>query len=431
MISRIADINNGFLKYAAYRTYTEKTRLIILCVCGVLGFPMLGLAAVLKEAADNSSTYTPGLELFLGISVVLTVVACAVMAIIAYSGGIINFEYFNRREKVDMSWSLPVKTRDRFWGDFVSGIVPVAVIYSVSGLIGFAIVALGTRNSFATPEEYSVTMAMILTALIIGLLFLISLYIISVFCAALCGRVFEAAIYPALICGIIPSLIALVGIMVFNGAWLTQMGLTPSGLIQALPEPNGMLFKLCDENTEKYSDLVNETQARGGKLLRVCCMKGYSLATAGHHISAGGLKIGDTCIARYGYGMIRIRKLPPQMKVLTTKLANPKQRFICGNLLTSNGFVPDSLVAVASEPGKITFLLKEQVNENYSAIVKYARANKMNLIQVMDKKTGGVTIQIPLLSLQKAGLTTYEAYAAHFGYGVITLTKLDFEALGF
>ena len=250
MISRIADINNGFLKYAAYRTYIEKTRLIILCVCGVLGFPMLGLAAVLMVAAQRSRniSHAPGIELFSGISVVLTVVACAVMAIIAYSGGIINFEYFNRREKVDMSWSLPVKTRDRFWGDFVSGIVPVAVIYSVSGLIGFAIVALGTRNSFDTPGEYSVTMAMILTALIIGLLFLISLYIISVFCAALCGRVFEAAIYPALICGIIPSLIALVGIMVFNGAWQIDI-MAQLVTVLRCSSPFGFLIGGLDEAT--------------------------------------------------------------------------------------------------------------------------------------------------------------------------------------
>ena len=68
-------------------------------------------------------------------------------------------------------------------------------------------------------NEYHLILGMTMTIIILMFLFFVSIYILSVFCAALCGRAYEAGAYPALICGIIPAIIALIGFMVFNGVW--------------------------------------------------------------------------------------------------------------------------------------------------------------------------------------------------------------------
>ena len=218
--------------------------------------------------------------------------------------------------------------------------------------------------------------------------------------------------------------------IILTGIWLPQIGFTPGVLIQALPETNGMVFRTCDENIHKYSDLAKDTLAKGGKLLQVCCDNGLTLATSGKHIRAAGLNVGDFCIVGYDFGIIRIRKLPPQTKVLNPKIDSPKLRMICGSLLTDNGFIHYSLVAVSSEPGEITFLLQDQSVKTYRDVVKYARENKMNLMQVTNR-AGVISLRIPDLSLHKAGFSMSDSFIVHYDYGVITLKKPDYEALGF
>ena len=225
MISRIANIKNEFLKYMMYRIFVEKTKLIILCVCGVVGFPIFALAASHYNAVYGAiNDYPDSAELLLGISVILMFAAVAVMTIVCYIGGITKFEYYSNRLKVDKSWTLPVKAKNRFWGDFAAGIIPVSIVYTISAAIGLIIISIGLYGStnernIGFDFNYETIMGMAIAIAGMGLLFLISLYCISVFCATLCGRIFEAAVYPILICGMIPAIIWLVGSMLFNGAW--------------------------------------------------------------------------------------------------------------------------------------------------------------------------------------------------------------------
>jgi len=224
MISRIARIKSDFLKYTVYRIYDMKSRLIILCICGVLGFPTAMFATALRfheqaqRAASNFQTArNEGLEMFIVVCYSLAGLAVVVIGLLVYTSGVNCFDYYNRRENTDKSWSLPLKNRSRFWGDFLSGIGPVAFVYIVSAAAGLVIMALGfpKRTFEETPELFSIVIA----AMFAGLLTLISVYIIVVFCAAMCGRVYESVVYPVLIMGIIPALIALFGTMLFVDVW--------------------------------------------------------------------------------------------------------------------------------------------------------------------------------------------------------------------
>jgi hypothetical protein len=245
MISEIAKIKGGFLKYAAYRTYGMKNRLIILIVCGVLGWPSGVLASVITE---NMSDYSALSNLFGTICGFLAVASAFVAALLAYSAGLNCFDYYNRREKVDMSWSLPVKKKHRFWGDFASGIVPLTAVYALSSVVGLLIAEIGFESRVIGGYEVIPTIA---SVMVTGFLTLAALYIIGVFCAALCGRIFETAAYPAIICGVIPALIGLFGVMVFRGAW--QLDITEQ-IFNALAgtSPGGFLICSCYSIIEGY-----------------------------------------------------------------------------------------------------------------------------------------------------------------------------------
>jgi hypothetical protein len=247
MISRIASLNNlssGFLKYTAYRIYTMKSHLIILCICTVLGFPLLMLAlSVQMNYEQNRSvydSYREGINMFLGISVFLAFVSAAVICLLTYTGGVNCYDYFNRREKVDKSWSLPIKSRHRFWGDFTAGIMPVSIAYILSSVVGLVIMAAGFPKQTLTDNP--TLFPMIAAGMLAGLLTLWSIYIIAVFCAALCGRVYETVVYPALIIGIIPALIGLAGTMMFLNVWQIDIG-TQLFNVLAATSPGG--FFVC------------------------------------------------------------------------------------------------------------------------------------------------------------------------------------------
>ena len=101
----------------------------------------------------------------------------------------------------------------------------------------------------------------------------------------------------------------------FHPPWLPDMGFIPGALVQVLPETEGMFFVLCDENIRKYSQLLQTTEEKRGTLITVscCCGTGASLEIEGQYILNAGLDAGDHLIARYEYGLIRVRKLSEQL----------------------------------------------------------------------------------------------------------------------
>jgi hypothetical protein len=208
-------------------------------MCGVLSFPLITFALSLQMRAEQAGNFDGAEESFLAVSTFISVIAIIVFGVLVYTAGVNCYDYYNRRERVDLSWSLPIKNRDRFWGDFASGLVPLSLVYIVSALVGMLIINVGfPENTFRGLQEDAMTM--IAAALFAGLLTIFSVYIISVFCAAICGRIYETTVYPALIIVIIPAIIGLFGTMIFNNVWQISIyeqletilaGTSPGGFI--------------------------------------------------------------------------------------------------------------------------------------------------------------------------------------------------------
>ena len=226
----------------------------------------------------------------------------------------------------------------------------------------------------------------------------------------------------------------------FNGEWLSEFGFENGVLIQALPEWEGLVFNLCDKNIT-YSELYRGTRERGGTLNRAYIsgtrtQKGVTFVTTGRHISRSGLKCGDALIAKCEYGCIRVRKVNGNIRLINVaKTKRPYTNepapmvFLLGDWLGEIGFAPDILMTVASEPGIITFTAYEKA-VIYSEIVKYARQNKMQLVQVSTKE-GSPLITLTGNRITNAGFSLGDIFLAEYEYGVIKLQKLEPERFGF
>jgi len=212
--------------------------------------------------------------------------------------------------------------------------------------------------------------------------------------------------------------------LAFYAHWLNDMGFVIGALAQFLPEEYGMTFTLYNENIPKYSELLRTTREKGGTLIHVCRhnhREDPHLCIIGKYLEQTGLKYGDTMLMRYEYGSIRMRKLPNDMiRVVTSHLS--------GKWLAELGFTPDEVLTVAAEPGMITCKLQENGQDRAAELVKYARQNKLQLIQVRPPSNN---IDLPPSYLEKAGVLPTDALLATCEYGFIQLQKLDFVALGF
>jgi hypothetical protein len=104
--------------------------------------------------------------------------------------------------------------------------------------------------------------------------------------------------------------------IVFHPEWLPDMGFTPGALVQVLPEASGLFFILCDENIQKYSDLLQAAEEKEGTIITVGCSGNVIwLKIEVHYIRNAGLDIDDPLFVRYEYGLIRVRKLSEYLEM--------------------------------------------------------------------------------------------------------------------
>lgn len=199
------------LKYFFYKMTKMRTRLIMLVIFIFTAYPAFITGAI---AYTGSNGYKENMNSFYIISITLCIFSLISMVIITYFNGITGFDYLNQKSVVDMNYSLPLTNRQRFFADFFAGIVPVAISYILSSFIGLILLA-GFKTKEITKVVETLGWGNIIGIVLTGLVFLIMLYCLIVFSTTLCGRLFEASLYPMVISIIIPSIIALIGNMVF------------------------------------------------------------------------------------------------------------------------------------------------------------------------------------------------------------------------
>jgi hypothetical protein len=95
-----------------------------------------------------------------------------------------------------------------------------------------------------------------------------------------------------------------------------------------------------------------------------------------------------------------------------------------GKWLAELGFALGDVLIVASAHGEITYQRQENGVERTRELVKFARENRLKLIQV--KKVGyGLFIEIPSSCLKKSGIAPNETLVAIYENGILKLQRPD------
>jgi len=102
------------------------------------------------------------------------------------------------------------------------------------------------------------------------------------------------------------------------------------------------------------------------------------------------------------------------VKIITGRLG--------GKWLETLGFIPGDVLTVAASPGAITYQVQHNGIARTLELVKFARENKLRLIQVL-KQGKWPYIEIPRSALKKAGLAADEPLFAIYEPGLLILQK--------
>ena len=97
-------------------------------------------------------------------------------------------------------------------------------------------------------------------------------------------------------------------------------------------------------------------------------------------------------------------------------------RRIPAGRLSGLGFTPGAVLTAASVPGSIVLTLREDGLSRYRELVPFARANKLQLLQVQPQ--GGQSfIELPGYILARAGFDRDAALVLSASYGLIKIRK--------
>jgi hypothetical protein len=215
-------------------------------------------------AARYSHYTADNLALVLDLGIVVLLLPLVVMAIMfmSFVCGLNAFNYLHNRNISDMHLALPIAHKGRFWASFMSGLVVVALPYISSFLVGLLIFRIftnvGNFEEFINLGHYIITgsasMGTVETAPLTidgfiaqhlfpiaftGFVVLVFIYVLTVFCNMICGKLLTAGFFPFLLSVLIPLMIfALSTLAIHNAHGITGIGSYP----YIISSPLGMFF---------------------------------------------------------------------------------------------------------------------------------------------------------------------------------------------
>lgn len=196
----------------------NKKLFIILLILHMAALPLV-LGMLLMNIL---TTGTDDVDSYIIIAVLTTGGAAAAGIICALS----TMNYLYKKSLVDMHFSLPMTTSQRFVSDFLSGLFIYIVPYIISEIISFILLGLGhilcDGKTFYRYNEYNSDHSswectafedaapILIKGIIGGLFLMIMFYVFTVLVASCCGSLFESITYTIFANGFVPGMIAAV-----------------------------------------------------------------------------------------------------------------------------------------------------------------------------------------------------------------------------
>ncbi|MBQ7784080.1 MAG: hypothetical protein IJ368_08935 [Oscillospiraceae bacterium] len=199
----------------------NKKLMIVLLILHLLAAPTIIIAEMIYILTTGMSGET---EAYCIIGSCTTIIAAAAGILCALS----VFKYLYKKSAVDMSYSLPMTTKQRFISDFISGLfvytAPFIAAQLCTGIAwltahllcdgkNFSALTGGIDNITGQPEYYtwkctifSEAAPLLWRGIIGGLMLMIMFYAVTVLVTSCCGRLFECVAYNILANVLVPLL---------------------------------------------------------------------------------------------------------------------------------------------------------------------------------------------------------------------------------
>ncbi len=180
--------NNFFSKRISNNLQNSKKLITINCVLSLLGLPFMAVLAVISAAVNQHN-----LNVNLG-NIEQLFIVCVIAVCISLFSGILfaldNFKYLYTKTLVDMHYSLPLNSKQRFFADFLTGLACYVIPVIASIILSIAIFAVS--DLFLDMKffwEILGEMLILSTVVIIGMILFYSTAVFAINC---CGSTFEA-----------------------------------------------------------------------------------------------------------------------------------------------------------------------------------------------------------------------------------------------
>jgi len=184
----------------------NKKWFILACVLQLLGLPVFVIMSYVITFAENSYN-DKELVVLQGISVMFFCLAMLVSVFI-----VINvFSYLHQKNKTDMIMSLPITTKQRFWSDFLSGLVMYVLPYLFS-LIPTGIILSILNSKYDLERIIGMDLKTIIFSFIALFLIMLMLYAFILLALVCCGTLRGAITYIIALNAIIPLSISIIGV---------------------------------------------------------------------------------------------------------------------------------------------------------------------------------------------------------------------------
>lgn len=191
----------------------NKKQLIINIILELLGLPVLSVIAIIGFYFDNKNYNYHDAGYAVEKAVMEACIPFAVLAVITIMISIcigivivlFHFSYLYKKTIVDMHYSLPLSSTQRFFADYLSGLT-IYIAPAISAIV-LSLIISGIGSIFVDMHEFWELVPEILKLCFVVIVTMIQIYSMSVFAITFCGSTFESIFGIFAFIGMIPATI--------------------------------------------------------------------------------------------------------------------------------------------------------------------------------------------------------------------------------
>lgn len=251
---------------ARTKLIANRKPLIVYGVLQLLGLPLIVLSTVLTSSAllhyvpynlDGNPVEEPYWVRYGSMYAGLGMIFFCVSLLLGFLFAVGSFDYLFRKAKVDMTYALPINTRQRFFSDFLTGAAMYLLPFLAACGLCYAIFETGCILQDGLREmlgeiPFSLELAA-LKCIIIVALGMLFLYACTVFAMTCCGTQAESLIATICVLFLVPITVVVFGLVYLQGG---MYGIDIESTLLKLLEYTGPV----GAGSVFFSFLENETQ---------------------------------------------------------------------------------------------------------------------------------------------------------------------------